>query len=315
MDNFWKNKRVLITGAFGFVGKALSKELSRQGAHIFAFNSKDNLENPLKNLDNCTILLGDVTNTQHISDIFKKYRLQYCYHLAAQAVVEIGSEDPTPTFEVNIKGTWNVLEAARQNKVEGVIIASTSHVYGKNTLPYLEEYFPRPSRPYETSKACADMIAQTYANYYDVPVAIARFVNTYGPGDNNSRIVPKTIQLLMKNRRPELFSDYTTRDYLYIDDAIDAYLVLGKKMKSLKAENIIFNFGTGNYYKNDEIINKIIKIMGKKTIKPIKTTETRKQEIKKQYVSIAKAQTILRWSPKYSIDEGLQKTIDWYIKK
>lgn len=311
MSNFWKSKRILVTGATGFIGTALVKKLLELDGTVYALSNNSSFK---KEYPNLKVIRDDINDKKTILALFDKNNFDFCFHLAAQSIVDIGSNDPTTTFEVNIKGTWNILEAARFNKLKGIIIASTSHVYGKNTLPFLEEYFPRPSRPYETSKACADMIAQMYASYYDLPVAIARFVNTYGYGDKNVRIVPRTIQLLMQNKRPEIYYDRTTRDYLYIDDAINAYVILAEKLKDLKKEsdNIIFNFGTGKHYSNATVIKKIIKLYYGSTVIPVVTKVVRKQEINKQYVSINKAKKLLDWKPCFTLEQGLLRTIKWY---
>ncbi len=298
---YWKNKSILITGASGFVGSHLTKRLTREGAKIIILNRVKEV-------------LHNIADTDFVNGLFKKNHFNFCFHLAGQPLVDVASADPTPTFEVNIKGTWNVLEAARNNYLEAVVIASTSHVYGNSKLPFVEEYFPKPSRPYETSKACADLIAQTYASYYSMPIAIARFVNIYGPGDKNARLIPRTIQLLLQNKDPEIFQSQTTRDYMYIDDAVDAYLLLAQKMSSNKKvdSNVIFNFGTGKHYTNTEVVKKILQLFGRKYNSHFIVDINRPQEISKQYVSIEKAKNILNWQPNFSLNDGLKKTIDWY---
>ncbi len=314
MSSFWKSKRILVTGATGFIGKALVRKLLELDGTVYALSNHHAFK---KEHPNLKVLIDDISNKEAIFALFNKNNFDFCFHLAAQPIVDVGGSDPTTTFEVNIQGTWNILEAARHNKLRGVIVASTSHVYGKNTLPLLEEYFPRPSRPYETSKACADMIAQTYASYFELPIAIARFVNTYGFGDNNVRIVPHTIQLLMQNKRPEIFHDRTTRDYLYLDDAIGAYINLAEKLKDLKkkSDNIIFNFGTGKYYSNAMVIKKITRLYYGSPVTPIVTKVARKQEIDRQYVSIDKAIKLLGWKPCFTLEQGLLKTIERYKRE
>jgi len=318
MKNFWRVKKVLVTGGNGFVGKHLVSRLLDLGAQTFILEKEEqksqNSQSPIILPGNLQVVVGDIRDSNFINDLFRNNNFDVCFHLAAQSLVDKGDQNPLPTFEINIMGTANVLEAARQYKLCKLIIASTSHVYGENKLPLLEKYFPRPSRPYETSKACADILAQTYAKYYRSPIAIGRFVNIYGPGDQNQRIVPRTIQLILNNKNPEIFNDKVTRDYLYIDDAVDGYLTLAEKMKELtrQNQNIIYNFGTGKHYSTKYLVLKIIFLLGKSYITPTVVNSPRKQEIINQYVSVEKTKKILGWSPRYSLTEGLKRTIDWY---
>lgn len=208
----------------------------------------------------------------------------------------------------------NILESARNNNLEKVIIASTSHVYGKNKVPYVESYMPRPTRPYETSKACTDLIAQSYATSFNLPVLIPRFVNIYGPGDLNfQRLIPKTIKNVLENCSPTMWGGGTMRDYLFIDDAIEAYLLLAKITINKVGENRVFNFGSFNIISVEDLIKKIIKI-AQKNVTVKKIIEKRDGEISSQYVSFKKAMKLLNWKPKTSLDEGLKKTIAWYAK-
>ena len=318
MDRFWKTKNVLVTGASGFVGGHLTIRLLRCGASVTVLNHHrisppSLLADPPVRSKITEAITGDISNSRFIHRLFKTRRFDFCFHLAAQPLVDVANSDPTPSFDVNIKGTWNILEATRQNPLDGLLLLSTSHVYGDNQTPFLEEYFPRPSRPYETSKACADMLAQTYANYYSLPIAIARCVNLYGPGDQNARLIPKTIRLLLQNKRPEVYRDDAVRDYMYIDDAVSAFMILTQKVKALrnKNRNIIYNFGTGKHYSVSHIVQKIIAIFDQPAIKPIMGGK-RRQEIGEQYVSISKAMRRLGWHPQYSLREGLLATIHWY---
>ena len=178
-----RDKRILITGVTGFVGSALKKQLGLLGAVVFGISRSVN--NDKKNLR------ANILDYDTVNNFIKNSRIQICFHLASESLVESGQSDPYQTFKINTEGTLNILESARNNKLEKVIIASTSHVYGKNKVPYLESYTPRPTRPYETSKACTDIIAQSYAESFDLPVLIPRFVNIYGPGDLNfQRLIP-----------------------------------------------------------------------------------------------------------------------------
>lgn len=294
--SFWQGKSILVTGASGFIGSHLVNELVLKGSKVVT-------------------LSRFVESFDKVNDVIKKNKISIIFHLAAQPLVEIGQDNPIKTFDVNIKGTWNILEAARENQVQRIIIASTAHVYGDNPkLPFKEEYFPQPSRPYETSKACADLLAQSFADSYNLPVEIPRFVNIYGPGDFNfSRLIPKVIKSILMGEKPEIWDIGSVRDFLYIDDAIDAYLILAQKKFAESKRDRVFNFGTGKPIKIYELIMKIINLAKKDTKLEMKNPpQDRSNEIKKQYVSIAKAKRELGWYPKVNIDKGLAKTIEWY---
>lgn len=310
--SFWQNKSVLITGASGFVGSHLLKELVSKKAKVVTLSkNRAILDKGMFKEER-----GGIEDFKKLNSIIKKYKIKIIFHLAAQPIVEIGQTDPILTFEVNVKGTWNVLEAARQNNIQKVIIASTAHVYGDNPkVPLREEYFPQPSRPYETSKAMADLLAQSYADTYNLPVEIPRFVNIYGPGDFNfERLIPKVIKSILKFGFPQVWDVGSIRDFLYIDDAICAYLMLAEKQTPNVKRIRVFNFGTGKPISIHYLIERIIKLMNGRTIR-IKTEEApqeRSNEIKKQYLSIAKAKKELGWHPRVSLEEGLKETIKWY---
>ena len=310
--SFWQQRVVLVTGASGFVGSHLVNQLISKHAKVITL-SKKRLKSSTKVINE----IGFVENFERLNDIMKRYKVNTIFHLAAQPIVEIGQDNPIKTFEVNIKGTWNILEVARENNIQKVIIASTVHVYGDNPkVPFKEEYFPQPSRPYETSKACADLLAQSFADTYDLSVEIPRFVNIYGPGDFNfSRLIPKVIKSILQGEQPEVWDVGSIRDFLYIDDATAAYLMTAEKRLDNKKRLRIFNFGTGEQIKIYDLVQKIIQIMGKGIkVKIEQLPEERSNEIKKQYVSIAKAKRELGWYPKVTLDNGLSKTITWYQK-
>jgi CDP-glucose 4,6-dehydratase len=254
----------------------------------------------------------DILDFKKINDYIKKNKIDICIHLAGESIVEKGQSDPYSTFRINIDGTLNVLEAARNNKLDRIIIASSSHVYGKNRVPYYEGYTPRPSRPYETSKACVDLIAQSYADTYNLPVLIPRFVNIYGPQDiNYTRLIPKTIKSILTNESPEMWGGNAVRDYLYIDDAVNAFIALMKVDIRKVGKNRVFNFGTGNLTSVRDLMEKILKISSSNL--PIKKIGVqREDEIKNQYVAVSKAKKLLAWTPKVDIDKGLSLTIAWY---
>lgn len=296
-------KKVLITGISGFVGTNLSSHLEQLGYIVYGI-SRTQKGAHTENLD--------ILDFKKINDYIKKNKIDVCIHLAGESIVEKGQSDPYATFRINIDGTLNILEAARNNKLDRIIIASSSHVYGKNRVPYYEGYTPRPSRPYETSKACVDLIAQSYADTYNLPVLIPRFVNIYGPQDVNfTRLIPKTIKSILANESPEMWGGNAVRDYLYIDDAVNAFVALMKVDISKVGKNRVFNFGTGNLTSVRDLMEKILKISSS-NLQIKKIGIQREDEIKNQYVAVSKAKKLLAWTPKVDIDQGLSLTFTWY---
>lgn len=320
---FWSGKHVLVTGADGFVGGNLIQKLLYEGAHVFAFlYNKNRIHNPMFATlgSKCQeIIEGDVRNYDSLNKVFTEKKIEICFHLAAQAIVAQAFENPLPTFQINIQGTIHILEAARRTEdIKGVILASTSHVYGSNkNLPYLESFFPEPTRPYETSKACADILAQTYHYTYGLPVAIARCTNTYGPGDMNfSRIVPKTMMALLEKKNPEIVGGISKRDYLYVTDAVSGYLTIAENLDRREIKGEPFNFGSGNVVSGIELAKMILRVAPQERLElQILAGENHRdltREIDEQYVSTDKAKSLLGWTPQFSLEEGLKKTFAWY---
>lgn len=298
-----KNKRILITGSRGFIGQNLIKSLKKEGALVLGLS---------QSFEDKVTLKGNILHFNTIDEIIREKKIEICIHLAGESLVEKGQTHPRETFQVNVQGTLNVLESARINNLEKVIVASTAHVYGKNKLPYYEGYPPKPSRPYETSKACVDLIAQSYADSFGLPVVIPRFVNIYGPGDLNfNRLIPKIMKGIYKEKKLQIWGGEVRRDYLYIDDAISAFLALADLNTTKMDKNRIFNFGSGNVVSVKELIDKIVK-ESKNEIKLERIKDERVAEITSQYVSFNKAKRLLGWEPKNDLTKGIRKTLSWY---
>lgn len=298
------DRKILITGINGFIGSHLARKLRHLGADVYGISKTIEKKNK--------ILKASILDFSAINKFIRKSKIEVCLHLAGKSLVEDGQKDPDQTFKTNIEGALNILESARQNNLKKIIIASTAHIYGNNKLPYLETYTPRPSRPYETSKACVDLIAQSYIVTFHLPILIPRFVNIYGPGDLNfTRLIPKTIKAVLAGNNPQMWGGDSVRDYLFIDDVIEAYLLLIKIRLDAVGSNKIFNFGSGNNTSVENLIKRIIFLSDKK-LKINKISEERPLEINQQYVSLNKASKILGWKSTTSLDEGLKKTINWY---
>ncbi|MFV5960801.1 GDP-mannose 4,6-dehydratase [Bacillus sp. AK25] len=317
MSRFWNGKNVFVTGCTGLLGSYLVKELIDQGANVTGL-VRDQV--PRSNLyqgsqfEKMNVVQGALEDMQTIERALGEYEIDTVFHLAAQAIVGVANRHPVSTFEANILGTWNVLEACRrQPLIKRVIVASSDKAYGdQEQLPYDEDMPLNGKHPYDVSKSCADLISHTYYNTYGLPVCITRCGNLYGGGDLNfNRIIPQTIQLVLEGKAPEIRSDGTfIRDYFYIEDAVKAYLLLAEKMEEKGLAGEAFNFSNEIQLTVLELVDKILKAMSSELKPRILNQGT--HEIKHQYLSAEKARKLLDWKPDYSIDEGLEKTIEWY---
>lgn len=317
-NNYWKGKRVLVTGVNGFLGSWLAQSLVKSGAHIVGFDCDFNPNSFLHLSGTETQIIkvyGRLEDYDLIRKVLDEYKIDTCFHLGAQAIVQTAVKSPLPTFESNIKGTWNILEATRNSgQIERIVVASSDKAYGTHEkLPYSEEYCLHGLHPYDVSKTCADLLSQTYYHTYGLPIGIARCGNIYGGGDLNfDRIVPGTIWSLLRNERPVIRSDGThMRDYLYIEDAVDAYVSLARNLDRKEIQGQAFNFGTEKPISVLDFVAKICFLMGKTDLQPVILNEAY-HEILRQYLSFEKANQLLDWKPKYSLDEGLRTTIHWY---
>src|SRR3989338_2851010 len=297
MDNFWKGKKVFITGANGFLGSYITKALVGKNAQVFSLIYDDNPGSIFDEeglWDKTRIIRGDVRDLNLMGKVLKENQIDTIFHLAAQPIVDQAVDDPLETFEINIQGTWNVLEAAKKNgHVERIIVASSDKAYGHHdTLPYQEHIHPlRGIYPYEVSKSCADLISQSYFRTFQLPVCITRCVNIYGPGDlKTNRIVPNTIKCLYSNAPPIIRdTSASLRDYIFVDDAVGGYITLAEKMDK-KIYGHAFNFSTGTPLSVLEIIAIISREMGK-NIQP-QIEKTKGFDILNQYASHKKSKNV-----------------------
>jgi CDP-glucose 4,6-dehydratase len=315
----WSGRRVFVTGATGMIGGEVVARLLRGGAVVSVLVRDPDHRSQLYrsgDIARVNIVSGTLEDVSALERGLAESDCQVVLHLAAQTLVGVGRTAPLLTFEANIRGTYNLLEACRRHRegIDAIVLASSDKAYGESThLPYTEDLPLRGEAPYEVSKSAADLLARSYYATFGLPVAIARCGNTYGAGDLNwSRLVPGTIRAFLQGEAPEIRSDGTyRRDYVYVRDVAAAYLDLAEQLRRPEVRGEAFNFATGKPLTVLEVVDKIAGIIGGNLPKP-RIVNTAQNEIRDQYLSSAKADQILGWRPRFSIDDGLRETVEWY---
>lgn len=315
---FWQDRPTLVTGATGLLGGWLVRQLLVAEADVICVVRDWAPQSEFvraRLLDRVKVVNGDVRSQSLMERALGEYEIDTVIHLAAQTIVGIANRNPVSTFKTNIGGTWALLEACRRSPaVKQIVVASSDKAYGEHKqLPYDEDAPLKGSHPYDVSKSCADLIAQSYAATYDLPVAITRCGNLYGGGDLNwNRIVPGTIRSVLRGQRPVIRSDGKfVRDYFYAHDGAAANLTLAERLAADK--NLIghaFNFSNESQVNVLELVERILKLMGSALQPEVRNEAT--NEIREQYLSARKAHEVLGWTPLFTLDEGLRSTIEWY---
>lgn len=319
MNSFWKDRTAFVTGATGFVGAHIVRHLLDKNAHVVCLQRDAVAANSLDILglrQRVTVIDGSIEDFPLMARILNEYEIDAVFHLAAQAIVGAANRSPLSTFETNIRGTYLLLEACRQTPtVKRVVVASSDKAYGSHaTLPYVEDFPLQGLYPYDVSKTCTDLISQSFAHSYQLPVTVSRSANIYGGGDLNlSRIIPGTIISVLKNENPIIRSDGTpVREFIHVDDVARGYLLLAERIDETRGE--AFNFGSNEPVQMLDLVNKIVELMGKtEELPPRIMLQTKIQrEIDAQYLSADKIQNRLGWKAEIGLDEGLKEAIDWY---
>jgi CDP-glucose 4,6-dehydratase len=319
LANFdWPARRVLVTGATGIVGSWLAQELVRRGAYVVAFVRDADPQSRFfseRISADCSIVNGDLVELADCTRAINDYEIDVVFHLGAQTIVGAAVRDPIDCFESNIRGTYNLLEAARRLRelVRTVVVASSDKAYGDSpVLPYTEDMPLRGRHPYDVSKSCTDLLADTYAHTYGLNVTVARCGNIYGGGDLNwSRIVPGTIRWLLAGQRPILRSDGgNIRDYIYVKDVVDAYLTLAEQSARSDVAGNAFNFSPESRFSVLDIVRAIGRILDVDPNPLI--LDSAKSEILHQTLDASKARRVLDWSTKWDLSAGLTETVAWY---
>ena len=316
---FWQDRPTLVTGATGLVGGWLVRRLVALGADVTCLVRDWVPQSELVHsglVESTIVARGDVRDQAVLERVLGEYEIDTVIHLAAQTIVGIANRNPVSTFETNIGGTWALLEACRRSPlVKQIVLASSDKAYGSHDeLPYDETFALQGRHPYDVSKSCSDLIAHAYAESYALPVVVTRCGNFFGGGDLNwNRIVPGTIRSVLRGRPPVVRSDgQFIRDYFYIEDGAAAYTLLVEKLAadpSLKGQ--AFNFSNESQVTVLELVDRIIGRMGSSLRPDVRNEAT--NEIRDQYLNAAKAREVLGWKPLFTLDEGLRRTIEWYM--
>ena len=314
----WSKQNVLVTGGTGFIGANLAVALNQSGANVVVVERDSRSINSLKALGKykeITIVSGSISDPTLMERVFNEHDINYCFHLAAQAIVGPANHSPLSTFEANIKGTWCVLEAARNARnLRGMVVASSDKAYGVHEkLPYTEDFSLSGRFPYDASKVCTDVLAQSYIETYDLPMAITRNANTYGPADlHASRLIPSAILAALRGEQFVIRSDGAMkRDYMHVQDAVEGYMLLAEYIDVPKVKGQAFNFGTGIPYSVIEVVSLIGDLVGGEKLPPEILGKTA-SEIPNQFLDVSKATNQWGWKARISLEEGLSATINWY---
>jgi len=329
-DKFWLNNNVFITGINGFVGGNLAEDLVKKGANVYGLIRNLTEKSYLFYMrinKKIEIVNGNITDKEFLRSFFNENKIDICFHLAAQVEVGVAAEYPFLTWETNVKGTYTLLEAIRESlpDISAIVIASSDKAYGEypiEELPYKEDYPLMPKYPYDTSKACADLIAQSYASdLFKMPIVITRFANIYGPGQLNfSALIPDAIKSALEgNQFLPRSNGKSKRDFLFVNDVADLYCIIGENLSqnpNLRGE--IFNAGTNQEKSVREVIEYIYGILNKDAelkviIKFFELNPSTSQgEINFQSMDYSKVEKYFNWQPKTSFLDGLNRSIEWY---
>lgn len=315
---FWTNRNVLVTGPSGLLGGWLCQRLLGAGANVVGL-VRDMV--PFSRFhesgvaERMVVVRGALEDIAVLERSLNEYEIESVFHLGAQPIVGTANRNPISTFDANIRGTWNLLDACRRNSgVQRIVVASSDKAYGsQEVLPYTEEMPLQGRYPYDVSKSCTDLLTQSYFHTFQLPVCLTRCGNFYGGGDLNfNRIIPGTIRAAYHNERPIIRSDGKfIRDYIYVLDVADAYLMLAERMDDKSLHGEAFNFSNELQLTVLDLTQKILELMGRTDLEPTILNQA-SGEIRQQYLSAEKARRMLHWKPNYTLDGSLEETIGWY---
>jgi CDP-glucose 4,6-dehydratase len=312
------SRSVFVTGAYGLLGSWLVRALLARGDRVTVLQ-RDRAPRSALLLegveDAVDVVHGDLNDEGLVARALGEQEVDTVFHLAAQTIVGTANRSPLGTFESNVRGTWTLLEACRLHGAQRVVVAASDKAYGASaTLPYREEMPLDPRYPYDVSKAATDMIARSYWHAFRLPVAVTRFANLYGGGDlNRSRLIPEAIGAVLAGRAPVIRSDGSPeRDFLYVEDAVAAYLLLADALDGDGARGEAFNAGGGRPHAVRDVVARICALASADVAPDVRGTGTPDGEIDRQWVDPTKLRALTGWQPRVALDEGLRRTLAWY---
>lgn len=325
MSSRYRGETALVTGAQGFIGSWLTERLLEEGAKVVALQRDVPALSRFRIAgleERCDVVQADLCDYESLLRVLNEHDVSLVFHLGAQTIVGTANRSPLSTFDTNVRGTYTLLDACRATGVVGdpvraIVVASSDKAYGEHEeLPYREDFALEPRYPYDVSKACTDLIARSYAATYGMPVAVTRLANVYGGGDFNfSRIVPDTIRALIEGERPVIRSDGTPeRDYLYVEDAVDAYLAVLDSLSDERRHGRAWNAGHGKPVSVRALVEKLIAAAGTDVEPEIKGEGTPAGEIDRQWLDSSAIRAELGWEPRWELGRGLSETHRWYVQ-
>jgi CDP-glucose 4,6-dehydratase len=312
---------VLVTGAYGLLGSWLVRALLDAEARVVVVRRDDATNSALAHMDlerRVEVVHGDICADGLIARALGEYEVDTVFHLAAQTIVPTANRGPISTFETNIRGSWTVLEACRHHGAERIVVASSDKAYGPHReLPYREDHALQPVFPYDVSKAATDLLARSYWHTWQLPVAVTRFANLYGGGDRNrSRLVPEAVTAALAGRAPVVRSDGSPeRDFLYVEDAVAAYLAIASALGRGEGRGEAFNAGAGRPHRVLDVVELICRLAGTGVSPDVRGAGTPTGEIDRQWVDYGKLRALTGWEPTVPLEEGLRRTLDWYRER
>ncbi len=313
-----RGRTALVTGAYGLLGAWLTRALLAAGVRVVTICRDDAAQSALALLGlagEVDTVHGDIVADGLVERAIGEYDVDSVFHLAAQTQVGTAHRSPLSTFETNIRGTWLLLEACRRHACASVIVASSDKAYGRQPqLPYTESQALTPTFPYDVSKAAADLLTRSYFHTYGLPAAVTRFANLYGGGDTNRRrLIPETIGAALAGRSPVIRSDGSPeRDFLYVEDAAEAYLAIWRRLLGGAGGGEAYNAGGGSPHRVGDVVALICRLVGTEVRPDIRGQGVPAGEIDRQWVDASKLREQTGWEPQIGLEQGLGRAIAWY---